>query len=123
MDKVTQAMLAYKVDSLAPNFKGDVDEKFLTTQEKESHLKEREKSINEMEASRLQQQKDIALHHQQRNNEREEMRNNIRNKYQLKGSPGYTGSYYTNHNKIDTGKPNSGEIKLRSSRFKKCSVQ
>lgn len=122
MDKVTQAMLASKAESLASNLEG-ASGQYLTTKEEKSNLKKKEKSVNEMEAKRIQQQKDIALAHQKRNIEREEMRNNIRNKYRLKGSPEYSGSYYMNRKK-DTGQSNIGEDELQSGEeSKKCSVQ
>ena len=93
MDKVTQAMLANKTETLTSHLVVGDSEKFLTNEEEKSHSKKREKSINEMEANRLQQQKDIEIAHQQRKDKREEMRNNIRNKYRLKGSLQYSGSY------------------------------
>ena len=119
MDKVTQAMLACKAESLGLKEEGGI---FLSNQEEKTHSKI---SVDEMEARRLRQQKEIAISHQQRKDKREEVRAEIRNKYRLKGSPEYSGSYYTKRKWNDTGQSNSGdgEQELRTGFSKKCSVQ
>ena len=122
MDKVTQAMLANKTETLTSHLVVGDSEKFLTNEEEKSHSKKREKSINEMEANRLQQQKDIEIAHQQRKDKREEMRNNIRNKYRLKGSPQYSGSYYKKRNNDDKGQNSNSEDEIQIN-DKKCSIQ
>ena len=97
MDKVTQAMLANKAAALKSDvnnfggFLGD-DEEART----KADDKRKQKSLNEWEERRERQRSERAEVHRKREEEREKMRSGIRNKYRLKGSQSYDGTYGNN---------------------------
>lgn len=125
MDKVTQAILANKVASLTSEIGDDL---FGTAdhenENKQNGHQERYsqqlKTMDDLEAERMDQH-----HRRERNDEaREKIRNDIRNKYKLKGSQGYKGSYYKRQHEEKLRNKDAGDdceknygIKKRLNRF------
>ena len=127
MDKVTQAMVAHKASAMKSDMKsfggGLVgDEKDEEKREKAEN-KWRHNSLKEMEDRRERQRNERMETHRKREEEREIMRCDIRNKCKLKGSPSYDGSQQPQQNN------NSHELSKHSEEIctqedeKNCSIQ
>ncbi|XP_066935529.1 complexin-like [Clytia hemisphaerica] len=101
MDKVTQAMVAHKASALKSDMKsfgGGLigDENPEDEQREKAETKRRHNSLKDMEERRERQRAERQEVHRKREEDREKVRSDIRNKYKLKGSQSYDGSYGNN---------------------------
>lgn len=115
MDKLTQAMLNNKNAYLTSKLKEEMGREFEHGTEDEKRI--RNQSLREMREHRELQQKEIAKAHQKSEIVREKKRSEIREKYKLRGSTKYNGSYEN-----DAGQAGSRESE-QWNKSTKCLIQ
>ena len=115
MDKLTQAMLKNKSAYLTSKLREETGREFEHGTKDETRI--RNHSLRELREHKKSQMKEITKTHRESEIAREKKRSVIREKYQLRGSTKYNGSYES-----DIGHSHSGDSELRN-KSTKCSIQ
>ena len=123
MDKMTQVMVSSKASSIKTDMKKNMSSIWSDDKEEkpEQVLSKKRSSLKEMSERREKEKLEREDHHRKRSEERQKVRNDIREKYKLKGSTNYDGTYDIPEGKQSELSRNSE--KLTNEEKKPCTIQ